>query len=112
MGEYYFCGKCIDAIDAMELQEVVHWNEWSDSEYEGIDPDYDEIKIINQRMFDKMVAPNTNKPEEQAVEYYAYNEYEDVLWAYDKEGIHWFYTKSGIPFFEVEEDEEYNEEDY
>lgn len=106
MGKYYFCGTCIDATDAMELQKVVHWNEYANGEYEGIDPDYDEIKIIVQQQFDRMVAPSSNKPEPDSVKYYAFNDYENVLWAYDKEGIHWFYNESGIPFFDVEEDDE------
>jgi len=90
---WYFHSKCNEYDDGNEVQQMTHWDEWANNDY-NIDDEYLEdgtIKIIPTEKFLKVVGEDEPKPEN--IEYCALNTDENLLFAYDTDGIHWFYVE-------------------
>lgn len=95
--KYYFSGKCNDTDNGNEIQQITHWDDFNYGKYAGIPSNDDDIEIIETNEFLQLIG---NQPKPNIIEYCAYNNKMDILWAYDSMGIHWFYTQNGNYLFE------------
>jgi len=78
----------------LSLQIYTKWDEWSDSDYEGVmqsDIDNGSLVPVSTTDFFRMIGPNEYAPKRSEIDYCMLNTQYDTLFVYDKDGIHWFY---------------------